>query len=106
MELQETYFELATNISSLTELGSFGDANLAVGEGVEPSSSSSKPDVLPVAPSRKGSLEFLVASFELMPVCNSKLETYLVVGVGIEPTFRVFQTRANPSQLSDPRNWS
>src|SRR5688572_699948 len=26
----------------------------------------------------------------------------LVVGVGIEPTFRVFQTRANPSQLSDP----
>ena len=30
----------------------------------------------------------------------------LVVGVGIEPTFRVFQTRANPSQLSDRRmNW-
>ena len=28
----------------------------------------------------------------------------LVVGVGIEPTFRVFQTRANPSQLSD-RFW-
>ena len=28
----------------------------------------------------------------------------LVVGVGIEPTFRVFQTRANPSQLSD--RWS
>ena len=26
----------------------------------------------------------------------------LAVGVGIEPTFRVFQTRANPSQLSDP----
>ncbi len=25
----------------------------------------------------------------------------VVVGVGIEPTFRVFQTRANPSQLSD-----
>src|SRR6185369_6299160 len=25
----------------------------------------------------------------------------MVVGVGIEPTFRVFQTRANPSQLSD-----
>ena len=25
----------------------------------------------------------------------------LVVGVGIEPTFRAFQTRANPSQLSD-----
>src|SRR5829696_2446899 len=25
----------------------------------------------------------------------------LVVGVGIEPTCRVFQTRANPSQLSD-----
>jgi hypothetical protein len=25
----------------------------------------------------------------------------LAVGVGIEPTFRVFQTRANPSQLSD-----
>ena len=25
----------------------------------------------------------------------------LVVGVGIEPTFRVFQTRSNPSQLSD-----
>ena len=25
----------------------------------------------------------------------------LVVGVGIEPTFRVLQTRANPSQLSD-----
>ena len=24
-----------------------------------------------------------------------------LVGVGIEPTFRVFQTRANPSQLSD-----
>src|SRR5436190_1566410 len=30
----------------------------------------------------------------------------LVVGVGIEPTFRAFQTRANPSQLSDQRmNW-
>src|SRR5262249_54156833 len=28
----------------------------------------------------------------------------MVVGVGIEPTFRVFQTRANPSQLSD-RFW-
>ena len=27
-----------------------------------------------------------------------------MVGVGIEPTFRVFQTRANPSQLSD-RFW-
>ena len=26
----------------------------------------------------------------------------IVVGVGIEPTFRAFQTRANPSQLSDP----
>ena len=26
----------------------------------------------------------------------------LSVGVGIEPTSRVFQTRANPSQLSDP----
>ena len=25
----------------------------------------------------------------------------MVVGVGIEPTFRAFQTRANPSQLSD-----
>lgn len=25
----------------------------------------------------------------------------LVVGVGIEPTFRAFQARANPSQLSD-----
>jgi hypothetical protein len=25
----------------------------------------------------------------------------IVVGVGIEPTFRAFQTRANPSQLSD-----
>ena len=25
----------------------------------------------------------------------------LVIGVGIEPTFRAFQTRANPSQLSD-----
>ena len=24
-----------------------------------------------------------------------------MVGVGIEPTFRAFQTRANPSQLSD-----
>src|SRR5260370_5535615 len=27
----------------------------------------------------------------------------MVVGVGIEPTFRAFQTRANPSQLSDRR---
>jgi hypothetical protein len=26
-----------------------------------------------------------------------------LVGVGIEPTFRAFQARANPSQLSDPR---
>ena len=25
----------------------------------------------------------------------------MVVGVGIEPTFQAFQTRANPSQLSD-----
>ena len=25
----------------------------------------------------------------------------MVVGVGIEPTFRALQTRANPSQLSD-----
>ena len=29
---------------------------------------------------------------------------HLVVGVGIEPTSRIFQTRANPSQLSDPRH--
>lgn len=29
----------------------------------------------------------------------------MVVGVGIEPTFRAFQTRANPSQLSD-QIWS
>ena len=28
-------------------------------------------------------------------------ELCLVVGVGIEPTFRAFQTRTNPSQLSD-----
>ena len=27
-----------------------------------------------------------------------------LVGVGIEPTFRVFQARANPSQLSDREN--
>ena len=33
--------------------------NLAAGEGVEPSSSSSKPDVLPVAPSRKEVSSFL-----------------------------------------------
>src|SRR6266567_2369886 len=31
-------------------------------------------------------------------------EFVLVVGVGIEPTFRAFQTRANPSQLSDRRD--
>src|SRR5262245_36541355 len=29
------------------------------------------------------------------------LHPFFMVGVGIEPTFRVFQTRANPSQLSD-----
>jgi hypothetical protein len=29
------------------------------------------------------------------------LRQELVVGVGIEPTFRALQTRANPSQLSD-----
>src|SRR5712664_1363624 len=29
---------------------------------------------------------------------------FLVVGVGIEPTSRVFQTHANPSQLSDRRH--
>ncbi len=33
--------------------------------------------------------------------CSCPLPTDLVVGVGIEPTFRAFQTRANPSQLSD-----
>ena len=29
------------------------------------------------------------------------LNTLMVVGVGIEPTCRAFQARANPSQLSD-----
>ena len=33
--------------------------------------------------------------------CHVLLPPELVVGVGIEPTFRVLQTRANPSQLSD-----
>ena len=34
--------------------------------------------------------------------CSRLLLTVFLVGVGIEPTSRVFQTRANPSQLSDP----
>ena len=33
--------------------------------------------------------------------CAKPLGHELVVGVGIEPTFRAFQARANPSQLSD-----
>ena len=41
-------------------------------------------------------LRLRVAESPLHPVAS------LVVGVGIEPTFRAFQTRANPSQLSDP----
>jgi hypothetical protein len=36
------------------------------------------------------------------PFCQDESRPDMfVVGVGIEPTFRVFQTRANPSQLSD-----
>ena len=31
-----------------------------------------------------------------------ELGQFVAVGVGIEPTFRAFQARANPSQLSDP----
>jgi hypothetical protein len=34
--------------------------------------------------------------------CPLLLPPELVVGVGIEPTFRAFQARANPCQLSDP----
>ena len=55
---------------------------------------------------RSISFELRVSSFELRTRAPEKLETRnpklnVVVGVGIEPTFRVFQTRANPSQLSD-----
>src|ERR1041384_5776216 len=44
------------------------------------------------------------------PVCRTSalsielLGREMVVGVGIEPTFRAFQTRANPSQLSDRKH--
>jgi hypothetical protein len=41
-------------------------------------------------------LDHLLSSFRLPPS-----SFVLAVGVGIEPTYRVFQTRANPSQLSD-----
>ena len=56
------------------------------------------------------SFELRVSRSEFNQNTNSKLGTRnwklrLVVGVGIEPTFRVFQSRANPSQLSD-RNWT
>ena len=46
---------------------------MAAGEGVEPSFSGSKPDVLPVAPSRK--MKFRVSGFELRTHHNSKPET-------------------------------
>ena len=38
----------------------------------------------------------------LLPPATCLLPPWFLVGVGIEPTFRAFQTRANPSQLSDP----
>ena len=42
----------------------------------------------------------------LILICENlclSVAAFLVIGVGIEPTFRAFQTRANPSQLSDQK---
>jgi hypothetical protein len=61
------------------------DNDLAAGEGVEPSSSSSKPDVLPVAPSRNA---LAICDCQL-PIerrnAENQLAMTLVAVAGIEP---------------------
>ena len=42
---------------------------------------------------------------EVQPPATAGGSDFLAVGVGIEPTSRVFQTHANPSQLSDRRGF-
>jgi hypothetical protein len=59
---------------------------LAAGEGVEPSSSSSKPDVLPVTPSRKD-------------IANWQSKMKLVAVEGIEPTSLDYQSSALAVEL-------
>ena len=80
---------------------------LAAGEGVEPPSSSSKPDVLPVTPSRKGGRgdaekgrrgeEVLISVSPCLPV--SPIPKILVVVAGIEPTSLDYQSSALAVEL-------
>src|ERR1051326_3841485 len=75
--------------------------DLAAGEGVEPSSSSSKPEVLPFTPSRK------TGYAGLQPASSSKsieqagsLRTQALVAVeGIEPTSLDYQSSALAVEL-------
>jgi hypothetical protein len=67
---------------------------LAAGEGVEPSSSSSKPDVLPVTPSRKA---LPIENHRRSASCqsaigNQKSAMTLVAVEGIEPTSLDYQS--------------
>ena len=48
----------------------------------------------------RSAIVFIICFSVRVNSCKS-VAWILVVGVGIEPTFRAFQTRANPSQLSD-----
>src|SRR5437016_6805262 len=81
---------------------------LAAGEGVEPSSSSSKPDVLPVTPSRKRIDDFrlLIADLKTKTrascqsaIGNCKSEMTVVAVEGIEPTSLDYQSSALAVEL-------
>jgi hypothetical protein len=73
--------------------------DLAAGEGVEPSSSGSKPDVLPVAPSRKA-LPIARRNVENQLAINNRQSAMTLVAVeGIEPTSLDYQSSALAIEL-------
>jgi hypothetical protein len=78
---------------------------LAAGEGVEPSSSSSKPDVLPVTPSRKTltisdcQLPIEQDAEDQLAINNRQSAITLVAVEGIEPTSLDYQSSALAVEL-------
>src|SRR5437762_4780772 len=85
---------------------------MAAGEGVEPSSSSSKPDVLPVTPSRKrlpiSDCQVPIEDHRRSASCqsaigNQKSAVTLVAVEGIEPTSLDYQSSALAVELHRER---
>ena len=66
--------------------GTNDSKELAAGEGVEPSSSGSKPDMLPVTPSRRRGFKFSGSKFQVRLSTNLKPETWNLKLEVVDPT--------------------